>query len=109
MYKRVQILSGRIFISSVQRKSAETVCGQAKALCENTGYEELSLASLSTSDHSEIADIIGGLIPYTEKEHVNLSLPSLRVDNFSKELMDEIKRYAKADLLFLLPKQELSV
>ena len=83
-----------------REKSAETVCGQAKALCENTGYEELSLASLSTSDHSEIADIIGGLIPYTEKEHVNLSLPSLRVDNFSKELMDEIKKVRKSGLTF---------
>lgn len=83
-----------------REKSAETVCGQAKALCENTGYEELSLASLSTSDHSEIADILSGLIPYTEKEHVNLSLPSLRVDNFSKELMDEIKKVRKSGLTF---------
>ncbi|MDE5649089.1 MAG: TIGR03960 family B12-binding radical SAM protein, partial [Oscillospiraceae bacterium] len=83
-----------------REKSAETVCGQARALCENTGYEELSLASLSTSDHSEIADILSGLIPYTEKEHVNLSLPSLRVDNFSKELMDEIKKVRKSGLTF---------
>ena len=42
----------------------------------------------------------GGLIPYTEKEHVNLSLPSLRVDNFSKELMDEIKKVRKSGLTF---------
>lgn len=83
-----------------REKSAETVCGQAKTLCEKTGYEELSLASLSTSDHSEIADILSGLIPYTEKEHVNLSLPSLRVDNFSKELMDEIKKVRKSGLTF---------
>ena len=83
-----------------REKSAETVCGQAKALCENTGYEELSLASLSTSDHSEISDIISGLIPYTEKEHINLSLPSLRVDNFSKELMEEIKKVRKSGLTF---------
>ncbi|MBE6844999.1 MAG: TIGR03960 family B12-binding radical SAM protein [Ruminococcus sp.] len=83
-----------------REKSAKNVCEQAKALCENTGYEELSLASLSTSDHSEIAEIVGGLIPYTEKEHVNLSLPSLRVDNFSKELMDEIKKVRKSGLTF---------
>ncbi|MGN0621146.1 MAG: TIGR03960 family B12-binding radical SAM protein [Porcipelethomonas sp.] len=83
-----------------REKTAETVCKQAKALCESTGYEELSLASLSTSDHSEIDGIIKGLIPYTEKEHINLSLPSLRVDNFSKELMEEIKKVRKSGLTF---------
>ena len=83
-----------------REKSAESVCSQARALCESTGYEELSLASLSTSDHSGISRILTGLIPYTEKEHVNLSLPSLRVDNFSKELMDEIKKVRKSGLTF---------
>ena len=83
-----------------REKNAEQVCKQARALCESTGYEELSLASLSTSDHSGISDILTGLIPYTEKEHVNLSLPSLRVDNFSKELMDEIKKVRKSGLTF---------
>lgn len=83
-----------------REKTAETVCSEAKVLCEKTGYEELSLASLSTSDHSEISDILTGLIPYTEKEHINLSLPSLRVDNFSKELMDEIKKVRKSGLTF---------
>lgn len=84
----------------LREKTAETVCSQAKTLCENTGYEELSLASLSTSDHSEISGIISGLLPYTEKEHINLSLPSLRVDNFSKELMEEIKKVRKSGLTF---------
>lgn len=83
-----------------REKSAQTVCRQAETLCRNTGYEELSLASLSTSDHSQIGDILTGLIPYTEKEHINLSLPSLRVDNFSKELMDEIKKVRKSGLTF---------
>lgn len=83
-----------------REKSAETVCAQAKTLCGKTGYEELSLASLSTSDHSGINEILTGLIPYTEKEHINLSLPSLRVDNFSKELMDEIKKVRKSGLTF---------
>lgn len=83
-----------------REKSAETVCNQAKTLCGKTGYEELSLASLSTSDHSGISEILTGLIPYTEREHINLSLPSLRVDNFSKELMDEIKKVRKSGLTF---------
>ena len=83
-----------------REKSAANVCRQASELCSNTGYEEMSLASLSTSDHSQIGDILTGLIPYTEKEHINLSLPSLRVDNFSKELMDEIKKVRKSGLTF---------
>lgn len=83
-----------------REKSASNVCRQAFELCSNTGYEEMSLASLSTSDHSQIGDILTGLIPYTEKEHINLSLPSLRVDNFSKELMDEIKKVRKSGLTF---------
>lgn len=83
-----------------REKSAETVCCEAKELCKNTGYEELSLASLSTSDHSEIGDILTGLIPYAQKEHINLSLPSLRVDNFSKELMDKITKARKGSLTF---------
>ncbi len=83
-----------------REKSASNVCRQAVELCSNTGYEEMSLASLSTSDHSQIGDILTGLIPYTEKEHINLSLPSLRVDNFSKELMDEIKKVRKSGLTF---------
>lgn len=83
-----------------REKSAETVCDEARTLCSNTGYEELSLASLSTSDHSDIGGILTGLIPYTEKEHINLSLPSLRVDNFTKELMDEVKKVRKSGLTF---------
>ena len=83
-----------------REKSPETVCREAETLCGNTGYEEISLASLSTSDHSEIGKILTELIPYTEKQHINLSLPSLRVDNFSKELMDEVKKVRKSGLTF---------
>lgn len=83
-----------------REKSAESICRQSKALCENTGYDELSLASLSTSDHSDISEILSKLIDYTEKNKINLSLPSLRIDNFSEELLEKIKKVRKSGLTF---------
>lgn len=83
-----------------REKSAGTVCREARDLCENTGYDEVSLASLSTSDHSEIDSMLSKLIDYTEGEHINLSLPSLRVDNFSESLLEKIKRVRKSGLTF---------
>lgn len=83
-----------------REKSTDTICKEAKDLCENTGYDEVSLASLSTSDYSEIDSMLSNLIDYTESEHVNLSLPSLRVDNFSESLLEKIKRVRKSGLTF---------
>lgn len=83
-----------------REKSAEIIFNQSKVLCENTGYDELSLASLSTSDHSDISEILSKLIDYTEKNKINLSLPSLRIDNFSEELLEKIKKVRKSGLTF---------
>lgn len=83
-----------------REKSTGTICKEAQDLCENTGYDEISLASLSTSDHSEIDPMLTKLIDYTEGEHINLSLPSLRVDNFSEALLEKIKRVRKSGLTF---------
>lgn len=83
-----------------REKSPETICSETKCLCENTGYDEVSLASLSTSDHSKIDEMLTELISYTEKEKVNLSLPSLRVDNFSESLLEKIKKIRKSGLTF---------
>ncbi len=83
-----------------REKSTDTICKQTRDLCENTGYDEVSLASLSTSDHSEINNMLSKLIDYTEKERINLSLPSLRVDNFSEELLEKIKKVRKSGLTF---------
>lgn len=84
----------------VREKSAETVCKQAISLCENTGYEELSLSSLSTSDYTEIEPMLNELLDYTEKAKVSLSLPSLRIDNFSPELLEKVTRIKKSGLTF---------
>lgn len=83
-----------------REKSPETICSETKCLCENTGYDEVSLASLSTSDHSEIDFMLTQLIDYTAGEKVNLSLPSLRVDNFSELLLEKIKKVRKSGLTF---------
>ncbi len=83
-----------------REKSTESICRQTKALCENTGYDEVSLASLSTSDHSDIDHMLTQLIDYTANERINLSLPSLRVDNFSESLLEKIKKVRKSGLTF---------
>lgn len=83
-----------------REKSTGSISKQVRDLCENTGYEELSLSSLSTSDHSQIDEMLTELIKYTEDEHVNLTLPSLRVDNFSEELLEKIKKVRKSGLTF---------
>ncbi len=84
----------------VREKSAETVNRQAKALCENTGYDEISLSSLSTSDYTQIEPMLGTMLDWTEKQGISLSLPSLRIDNFSPELLEKINHVKKSGLTF---------
>ena len=83
-----------------REKSVETICRQGRALCEHTGYDELSLSSLSTSDHSRIDEVLDALLQYTADAHVNLSLPSLRIDNFSGSVLDKITTIRKSGLTF---------
>lgn len=83
-----------------REKSAETICQQGKTLCESTGYDELSLSSLSTSDHSQIEEMLDQLLTYTDERHINLSLPSLRIDNFSKSVMEKVTTIRKSGLTF---------
>lgn len=84
----------------LREKTTGVICCESKALCESTGYEEISLSSLSTSDHSDIENMLVKLSDYTEDEKINLSLPSMRIDRFSKELMDEIAKVRKSGLTF---------
>lgn len=83
-----------------REKSAEVVCRQAEQLCRQTGYDELSLSSLSTSDHHELEAILTELLTYTEDRKITMSLPSLRVDNFSETFMEKVKRIRKSGLTF---------
>lgn len=84
----------------VREKSIDTVLEQSKALCESTGYEEMSLLSLSTSDYSNIECMLEKLLEYTDKNQISLSLPSLRIDNFSKELVEKVSTVRKTGLTF---------
>ena len=84
----------------VREKSVETICRQAKALCDNTGYDEISLSSLSTSDYRDLEKLLNSLLEWTEKDKVSLSLPSLRIDNFSEELLEKINHVRKSGLTF---------
>ncbi len=84
----------------LREKGIETIAKQTKNLCESTGYEEVSLSSLSTSDYSDIEGMLNVLVDYTEGENVNLSLPSLRIDNFNEELLEKIKKVRKSGLTF---------
>ena len=84
----------------VREKSAKTLLKQAKALIESTGYDEISLSSLSTSDYRELKELTDGLLEMTESKRINLALPSLRLDSFSMELMDKITKVRKSSLTF---------
>ena len=84
----------------VREKSMDTVNRQAKCLCESTGYDEISLSSLSTSDYTEIEPLLNKMLDWTQPQFVSLALPSLRIDNFSDELLEKIKHVRKSGLTF---------
>ena len=84
----------------VREKSPDVINAQCKALCENTGYDEVSLSSLSSSDYSQIVPLLEQLTSWTKDEKVSISLPSLRVDGFTDEIMNRIKTVRKSGLTF---------
>ena len=84
----------------VREKSPETINAQCRALCDNTGYDEVSLSSLSSSDYSQIVPLLEKLTEWTGDEKVSISLPSLRVDGFTDEIMNKIKTVRKSGLTF---------
>ncbi len=83
-----------------REKSPETINRQCRDICGSTGYQELTLSSLSTSDHSQLEETLSQLLPYTKENRINLTLPSLRVDNFSEKLMAQIQGVRKSSLTF---------
>lgn len=91
--------AGQIY-RPVREKSPETLIECAKKLIDSTGYEEISLTSLSTSDYTQLKPFTDELLELTEKKRVSLSLPSLRLDSFSMELMDKVSKVRKSSLTF---------
>ena len=84
----------------MRQRDAGLLNRAAQELCANTGYEELSLSSLSTSDHSQLEELLDDLNEWAPKEHVSLSLPSLRMDNFSQSLIEKTTKVRKSGLTF---------
>ena len=84
----------------VREKSIDVINEQCHTLCNNTGYDEVSLSSLSSSDYTQITGLLEKLNGWAKEEKVSLSLPSLRVDGFSNEILDKIKTVRKSGLTF---------
>lgn len=84
----------------VRERSNDNIKDLAKEQLTNTGHEELSLLSLSTSDYSKFEDLTMDLMKECKNRNVSLSLPSLRLDTFSFKVLDEIQGYKKSGLTF---------
>jgi len=84
----------------VREISPATLNAQAKALYKSTGYNEISMCSLSISDYSGLGEALEKLLGWTEKERVNLSLPSMRIDSFYAELMEKAMNVRQSGLTF---------
>ena len=84
----------------VRKKSAEVLYQQAIATLKNSGHNEITLSSLSTSDYRELRALTDEMIPYCKDNRINLSVPSLRADSFSRELMQKLQTLRKSGLTF---------
>ena len=84
----------------VRKKSAKVLYRQAVETLEDSGHNEITLSSLSTSDYRELKELTDDMIPYCADHKVNLSVPSLRADNFSRELMQKLQMLRKSGLTF---------
>ena len=84
----------------LRERKPERLLGIAENLLACSGYDEISLSSLSTSDFSGLRDLTDGLLKITEEKKIGLSLPSLRIDNFSLELMEKVQKVRKTGITF---------
>ena len=84
----------------VRKKSAKVLYQQAVETLKDSGHNEITLSSLSTSDYRELKELTDQMIPYCESNRINLSVPSLRADNFSRELMQKLQTLRKSGLTF---------
>ena len=84
----------------VRKKSPEVLYRQAVETLTDSGHNEITLSSLSTSDYRGLKALTDEMIPYCEEHKVNLSVPSLRADNFSRELMEKLQTVRKSGLTF---------
>ena len=87
----------------LRAKKPETLIRQGIESLENTGHEDVTLLSLSTSDYRQLPALCDGLLEYCEPRSIGLSLPSLRADNFSMEIMERLQKVRKSGLTFAEP------
>lgn len=83
-----------------RERNVEKLKAYAKAMLENTGYEEISLSSLSSSDYTELEELVTFLIEEYQGKGINISLPSLRIDAFSLDVMSKVQDIRKSSLTF---------
>lgn len=83
-----------------RQRDVETLKNYARAMLENTGHEEISLSSLSSSDYTELEELVTFLIDEFQDKSINISLPSLRIDAFSLDVMSKVQDIKKSSLTF---------
>ena len=84
----------------VRERDVNLLKSYAKEMLDNTGYEEISLSSLSSSDYTHLEELINFLVDYAKEKKLNISLPSLRIDAFSLDVMSKIQDVRKSSLTF---------
>ena len=83
-----------------REKDVEVLKDYARKMLKATGHEEISLSSLSSSDYSQLEELVTFLLEECAKQHVNISLPSLRIDAFSLDVMSKVQDIKKSSLTF---------
>lgn len=91
--------AGMIYRPTRERR-VETLKEYARAMLKNTGHEEISLSSLSSSDYSSLYELVTFLIDEFKDKGINISLPSLRIDAFSLDVMSKVQDIRKSSLTF---------
>lgn len=91
--------AGQIY-KPIRERDVEVLKDYALELLKNSGYEEISLSSLSSSDYSKLPELIDYLINECNKRKINISLPSLRIDSFSLDVMSKVQDVKKSSLTF---------
>ena len=89
-----------IIYRPVRERRLETLLKQAQELVDNTGYNEISLVSLSSADYSRLPELVSALIEQFRDQYVSVSLPSLRIDSFCIQLAQELQKVRKSSLTF---------
>ena len=84
----------------IREKTVETISKQSQRLACTTGYDELSLCSLSSSDYTKITELLEELLGWASPQKINIALPSLRIDNFSDELKEKLALVRRSGLTF---------